>query len=58
MKVSDQRQAEAALPKGNDPAAIVQEAGWVTGPGWTGAENFSPTGIRSLDRLACSELLH
>ena len=25
---------------------IVQEAGWVRGPGWTGAENLTlPTGI-------------
>ena len=26
--------------------------------GWTGVENLSPTGIRSLDRLARSESLY
>jgi hypothetical protein len=30
-----------------DLVPIVQEAGWVPGPVWTGAENLSPTGIRS-----------
>jgi len=28
------------------------------GPFWTGAENLSPTGIRSPDRPVCSELLY
>ena len=32
---------------GKDPVPMVQEAGWVPGPGWAGAENFGPTGIRS-----------
>jgi hypothetical protein len=31
---------------------IVQEAGWAPGPVWTGAENLSPTGIRSPGRPA------
>jgi hypothetical protein len=31
---------------------IVQEAGWATGPVWTGAENLVPAGIRSLDHPA------
>jgi len=35
-----------------DPVPIVQEAGWASGPVWTGAENFAPTGIRSPDRPA------
>ena len=26
-----------------DPVSIVQEAGWATGPVWTGAENFPPS---------------
>jgi hypothetical protein len=30
----------------------LQEAGWASGPVWTGAENLSPTGIRSPDRPA------
>jgi hypothetical protein len=42
---------------GNDPVRIVQEAGWAPGPVWTAAENLSPTGIRSPDRPARSELL-
>jgi len=29
-----------------DPVPIAQEAGWATGPIWTGAENLVPTGIR------------
>ena len=40
-----------------DPVPIVQEAGWVPGPVWTGAENLHPTGIRSPDRPARSQLL-
>jgi len=28
------------------------------GPVWTGAENLTPTGIRSSDRPACSETLY
>jgi hypothetical protein len=31
------------------PVPIVQEAGWVPEPVWTGAENLSPTRTRSLD---------
>jgi hypothetical protein len=26
------------------PGAIVQEAGWATGPVWTGAKNLAPPG--------------
>ena len=43
---------------GKDPVPIVQEAGWTPGPVWTGAENLTPTGIRSPDRSARSELLY
>jgi hypothetical protein len=39
---------------GNDPVPIVQEAGWAPGPVWTGAENLTPTGIRSPDLPARS----
>ena len=43
------------LTPGKDPVPIVQEAGWATGPVWTGAENLAPpTEIRSLDRPARS----
>jgi len=34
---------------GKDPVLIVQEAGWVPGPVWTGAGNLAPTRIRSPD---------
>ena len=27
---------------GKDPVPIVQEAGWASGPVWTGAENLAP----------------
>ena len=37
-----------------DPVPIVQEVGWASGPVWTGAENFAPTGILSPDRPARS----
>ena len=31
---------------GREPVHIVREAGWATGPVWTGAVNSVPTGIR------------
>jgi hypothetical protein len=43
---------------GKDPVFIVQEAGWTTGPVWTGAENLALTGIRSPDRPARSQSLY
>ena len=43
---------------GEDTRYIIQEAGWAPGPVWAGAENFTPTGVRSSDRLAGSELLY
>jgi hypothetical protein len=43
---------------GKDPVPIVQEAGWAPGPVWTGAENLTPTGIRSPDRPARSQSLY
>jgi hypothetical protein len=43
---------------GKDPVPIVQEAGWVPGPVWTGAENLAPTGIRSPDLPARSQSLY
>jgi hypothetical protein len=43
---------------GKDPVPIVQEAGWVPGPVWTGAENLAPNGIRSPDRVARSQYLY
>jgi hypothetical protein len=43
---------------GNDTVPIVSEGGWVPGPAWTGAENFTPTGILTPDRPANSESLY
>ena len=33
------------LTPGKDPVPIVQEAGWASGPVWTGAENLVPPGF-------------
>jgi len=33
------------LYPGEDPVAIVQDAGWAPGPVWTGAENLAFIGI-------------
>ena len=33
------------LTPGKDPVPIVQEAGWASGPVWTGAENLAATRI-------------
>jgi hypothetical protein len=41
-----------------DLVPIVQEAGWVPGLVWTGAENLAPTGIQSLYHPARSQLLY
>jgi len=40
------------------PIPLVEEAGWATGPVWTGAENLAPARIRSPDRPTRSESLH
>jgi hypothetical protein len=50
MGVGGQRQRPDPLEK--DWVPIVQEAGWTTGPVWTGAENLASAGIRSTYRLA------
>ena len=56
--VRGQRHAPAAIYPGKNPVPIVQEAGWAPGPVWTGAENLAPTGIRSPDRPARTQLLY
>ena len=43
---------------GKDPLPIVQEAVWAPEQVWTAAENLAPTGIRSPDRPARSQLLY
>ena len=32
----------STFPPGKDSVPIVQEAGWASGPVWTGAENLAP----------------
>jgi hypothetical protein len=34
-----------ATPRETDPVPIVEEAGWVPGPVWTGEENLAPPGF-------------
>jgi hypothetical protein len=46
------------LTPGKDPVPILQEAGWASGPVWTGAENLAPIGIRSPDRPARRQSLY
>ena len=41
---------------GNEAIPTAQQAGWAPGPVLTGIENLAPTGIRSPDRPARSEL--
>jgi hypothetical protein len=42
MGVGGQRHAPAAFTPGKYPVPIVQEAGLVPRPVWTGAENLAP----------------
>ena len=56
--VGGQRHAPATLPSEKDPVPILQEAGWASGPVWTGAKNLTSTGIRSSDRSVRSESLY
>jgi hypothetical protein len=39
----------AALLWERELVAIVQEAGWISRPVWTGEENLTPRGIQFLD---------
>ena len=43
---------------GKDAVLTAQEAGWASGPVWTGTENLAPTGIRSLGRPSRNESLY
>ena len=43
-------------PRKKDQTSIVHEEGWDAESVWKGAENPSPTGIRSLYRSASREL--
>jgi hypothetical protein len=50
--------AQPLATPGKDPVPSVQETGWAPGPVWTGAENLTPTRIRSLDRPVRSQSLY
>ena len=43
---------------GNDPARIVQESGWASGPDFKGGENLALTGIRYPERPARRQSLY
>jgi hypothetical protein len=43
--VGGQHHAPATLPWEREPIPIVQEAGWASGPLWTGTENLAPPGF-------------
>ena len=43
---------------GKDAVPTAQEAGWASGPVWTGTENLAPAGIRSLGRPSRNESLY
>ena len=58
MWVGGHRHAPATFTPGEDPVPIVQEAGCAPGLVWIGAENLTPTGIRSPDLPACSKSLY
>ena len=45
-------------PREKDPVPLLQEAGWASGPVWTGAEYLALTGIRFPDLAARSESLY
>jgi len=45
MGVGGQRYALAALPAGNGPVPIVQEAGWAPSPVYKSLESLAPTRI-------------
>ena len=54
--MSGQQHAPAVyFTPGKDPVPIVQEAGWASGPAWTGGKS-RPIGIRSPDRPARSSV--
>ena len=44
-------------PRDTVTVPIAKEAAWVPGPGWTGADNLAPTGIRTPYSAAWRESL-
>ena len=58
MGVGGQHHAPASLPPGKSRHTLYRRLGGHPGPVWTGAENLTPTRIRSPDRSARSESLY
>jgi len=58
MGVGGQRHAPADFRPGKDPLPTAQEVGWSIGTVWPGAENLTPTVIRSQDLLTRGESLY
>ena len=58
MGLGGQLHALATFAWERDMVLIVQEAGWAAGLVWTGTENFTPTGIRSVYYPAPSKSLY
>jgi hypothetical protein len=58
MKASCERHAEASLPPGKRQGVHCTGVGWALGPVWMCVVKLIPTGVRTPNRLACSELLH
>jgi hypothetical protein len=50
--------AQPLWSREREAVPIVQEAGWASGPMWTGAENLAPTGVQTPARPARSESLY
>jgi len=46
------------FPPEKEAPQILQENQWAAGQVWAGVENLAPTGVRSPDRPARSELLY
>jgi hypothetical protein len=61
MWVGGQLHAPAAFTPEKDPVLMVQEAGWASGPFWTGVANlartFQPVAIRYTDYVIPALLL-
>jgi hypothetical protein len=45
-------------PREKNPVPIIQEAGWASGPIWTGAEKLAPIGVQFPDLLVRIESLY
>jgi hypothetical protein len=58
MALGEQKHARQLYPQERDPVPVVQEAECAPGSVWTGVEDLTLAGIRSLDRPASSKSLY